>query len=187
MAAQVQKFPLSRTSPAVRTAGILLGCIASLLLGACKTAPMPKGIENAKNFDPNKFEGTWHEIARSNNVQETGLTHVSTHYRRAAMGKWLVNTRAWDGANGIWVGSTYASTTPSTGTPASFKISRNEVRHVVIIDNEHTLALVCGKRYRDFWIVSKSPTPDQSRVERLMTVALDAGFPVKDAFYVPTR
>jgi apolipoprotein D and lipocalin family protein len=187
MAAQVQKFPSFNRYPAIRSAGLMIGCIASLFLGACKTAPMPKGIENAKNFDPNKFEGTWYEIARSNNVPEAGLTHVTTHYRRAAKSKWLINTRAWDGVNGIWVGSTHVSTTPPTGSPASFQISRREARHVVIIDNEHTLALVCGERYRDFWIVSKSPTPDQSRVARLMTVALDAGFPVKEAFYVPAR
>jgi len=148
---------------------------------------MPKGIETAKNFDLNKFEGVWYEIARSNNPQEAGLTHVTSQYRRAVDGKWLINTRAWDGANGTWVGSTRISKTPAVGTPASFVLSRGNPRNVVIVDNEHTLALVCGKHYRDFWIISKSPRPDQARLERLMMVALDAGFPVKEAFYVPTR
>jgi apolipoprotein D and lipocalin family protein len=147
---------------------------------------MPKGIETAKNFDPYKFEGIWHEIARSNNAQEAGLSHVTSQYRRAADGKWLINTRAWDGANGAWVGSSRISP-PTAGTHASFKLGHGNSRHVVIIDNDHTLALVCGKHYNDFWIVSKSQNPEQSRLERLMMVALDAGFPVKEAFYVPTR
>jgi apolipoprotein D and lipocalin family protein len=187
MAAKVQKFPTFTPFHQLRTTVMVIGSLATLLLGACKTASMPKGIETAKNFDLHKFEGVWHEIARSNNGQEAGLTHVTSQYRRAADGKWLINTRAWNGATGDWVGSTRVSPTPAAGTPASFQLGHGNPRHVVIIDNDHTLALVCGKHYRDFWIISKSPTPDQSRLERLMMVALDAGFPVKDAFYVPTR
>jgi apolipoprotein D and lipocalin family protein len=187
MAAKDQKFPTFTPFTPLRTTIMVLGSLATLLLGACKTGHMPKGIETAKNFDLHKFEGVWHEIARSNNAQETGLTHVTSQYRRAADGKWLINTRAWDGANGDWVGSTHISSTPAAKTPASFKLGRGNTRNVVIIDNDHTLALVCGKHYREFWIISKSPTPDQSRLERLMTVALDAGFPVRDAFFVPTR
>jgi apolipoprotein D and lipocalin family protein len=200
MAAQVQKFPTSTPFPQICTTVVVLGSLATLFLGACKT--MPKGIETAKNFNLQKFEGVWHEIARSNNAQEAGLTHVTSQYRRMADGKWLINTRAWDGANGDWVGSTRISTistaaktaegkpsaeNPTSGNPASFQLGHGNPRHVVIIDNDHTLALVCGKHYRDFWIISKSPTPEQSRLERLMTLALDAGFPVKEAFFVPTQ
>ena len=83
MAAQVQKFPISNPFPPLRTAGMVLGCLATLVLGACKSIPLPKGIETAKNFDLNKFEGIWHEIARSNNAEEAGLTHVTSQYRRA--------------------------------------------------------------------------------------------------------
>jgi apolipoprotein D and lipocalin family protein len=191
MVVQVQKLP----SPAARllspvkntTLGCLLALMTSLLLGACQTARLPKGIETAKNFNLHKFEGTWYEIARSNNPDEAGLTHVTSQYRRGANGKWLVNTRAWQGANGRWVGSSSVSTTPDLRRPASFKLSSRDTRHVVIIDNEHTLALMCGSKYTDFWVVSKSPSPDHERVERLMAVALDAGFPVKGAFFVPTR
>ena len=187
MAAKAQKFPTFTPTAQIRTTLVVLGSFATLLLGACKTAPMPRGIEPAKNFNSQKFEGVWYEIARSNNSPEAGLTHVTSQYRRAADGKWLINMRAWDGANGDWVGSTRTSPTPAAGTPASFKLGHGDARHVVIIDNDHTLALVCGKHYRDFWIISKSPNPEQSRMERLMMVALDSGFPVKEAFYVTTR
>jgi len=187
MAAQVQKFPPTHPFPPLRTIGMVFGCFATLVLGACKATPVPKGIETAKNFDMNKFEGIWHEIARSNNAEEAGLTNVTSQYRRGADGKWLINTRAWDGAKGIWVGSTRVSTTPATGKPASFSLGHGNPRHVVIIDNDHTIALVCGKYYRDFWILCKSPNPDQARLDRLMMVAQDAGFPVREAFYVPVR
>jgi apolipoprotein D and lipocalin family protein len=187
MAAQFQMFPSVTPRTTVRLFGMVLGSLTLFLFGACKSAPMPKGIETAKNFDLHKFEGIWYEIARSNMAEEAGLTQVTSQYRRAADGKWLINTRAWDGAHGVWLGSTRVSKTPTQGTPASFQLNHGNPRHVVIIDNEHTIALVCGKRYRDFWIISKSPVPDQTRLERLMMVALDAGFPVKGAFFVPTR
>jgi apolipoprotein D and lipocalin family protein len=187
MAAQSQPpspFPLNLS---FRRASVLLGALATLSLGACKTAPAPKGIETAKNFDPLKFEGIWYEIARNNVAEEKGFTHVTSQYRRATDGKWLINTRAWDGSHGTWVGSTHLSPKLSGTKQASFLLGHGNPRHVVVVDNEHTIALVCGKRYNDFWIISKSPTPDQSRLERLMMVALNTGFPVKGAFFVPTR
>lgn len=187
MAAQSQTPTPSTLIPPLRSAGLALGALAMLSLGACKIAPAPKGIETAKNFDPVKFEGTWYEIARNNVADEKGLTHVTSQYRRAADGKWLISTRAWDGSHGIWVGSTHHSPKPSKTQPASFTLGHGNPRHVVVVDNEHTIALVCGKRYTDFWIIAKSPAPDQTRLERLMMVALNTGFPVKGAFFVPTQ
>lgn len=187
MAAQFQPPTPSPLIFSLRRAGVLLGALATLSLGACKIAPAPKGIETAKNFDPLKFEGTWYEIARNNVADEKGFTHVTSQYRRGVDGKWLINTRAWDGFHGAWVGSTHLSPEPSAAKPASFMLGRGNPRHVVIVDNEHTIALVCGKRYTDFWIISKSPTPDHSRLERMMMVALNTGFPVKGAFFVPTQ
>lgn len=187
MAAQSQKPTFSFLILPLRRAGLALGALATLSLGACKSAPAPKGIETAKNFDPLKFEGIWYEIARNNVADEKGFTHVTSQYRRAADGKWLINTRAWDGSHGDWVGSTHVSPKLSKTKQASFLLGHGNPRHVVIVDNEHTIALVCGKRYTDFWIISKSPTPDQSRLERMMTVALNTGFPVKGAFFVPTQ
>lgn len=187
MAAQSQPPTPSPLLLTFRHAGALFGALATLSLGACKTTPAPKGIETAKNFDPLKFEGTWYEIARNNVADEKGLTHVSSQYRHAADGKWLINTRAWDGSQGAWVGSTHISPKPHKTKPASFLLGHGNPRHVVAVDNEHTIALVCGKQYTDFWILSKSPTPEQSRVERMMLVALNSGFPVKGAFFVPTH
>jgi lipocalin len=60
-------------------------------------------------------------------------------------------------------------------------------RHVIVIDNDHTLALVCGPNQQDFSIISKSTDPDAARLERIMTQAQAAGFPVREAFWVPTK
>lgn len=185
----------SQPKPApTRSHGILtaaLGCVfamtAMTTMTGCKTSPPPIGLEGAKNFNLNKFSGEWHEIARSNIKEENGLTQVSTKFTRMQDGNWLITSRAWNTAKGRWVGSQKVSKKPPFYAHTSFMLGFWQPRHVVIIDNDHTLAVVCGKNYRQFWILSKNPEPEQSRLDTILALAEAAGFPVKEAFYVPTR
>lgn len=41
---------------------------------------VPKGITPVKNFDANKYLGTWYEIARLDHSFERGLDHISATY-----------------------------------------------------------------------------------------------------------
>jgi len=183
---------LNQPSPAPHSASLtgrslLLGGILALAsLSSCSTSkPIPKGVEVAKNFDPLRFEGTWYELARTNHPDEAGLTRVSANYKRNADGTWLVSDRAWNNATGAWVGSQRIA--KSEPTPGSFKLKHAKPRNVVFIDSEHSMAVVCSNTYRQFWVISKNPEPDHNRFDRMLALAQDAGFPVKEAFVVPTR
>ncbi len=162
---------------------LLSGVVALLTLTGCST--VPKGLETARNFDPLRFEGTWHEIARTNHPDEAGLTRVSTNFKRTPDGNWLLTDRAWSNAEGTWVGG--ARTAKSGDVPGSFKVRHSKPRYVAMIDSEHTMAVVCSSTINQFWLLSKNPEPDSSRTERMLGLAQEAGFPVKEAFFVPTR
>jgi apolipoprotein D and lipocalin family protein len=169
----------------IRFLGALL--LASLLpLTGCVSSLPPKGLRTANNFDAHRFQGTWHEILRYNSRDEAGLTRVTSNYRQQADGKWVVTDRAWKNAEGHWVGSTTSIKDPDK-SPGTFRLMFHKPRHVIVIDNDHTLALVCGPNQQDFSIISKSTDPDAARLERIMTQAQAAGFPVREAFWVPTK
>lgn len=139
----------------------------------------------AKNFDPLRFEGTWYELARTNHPDEGGLTRVTSTYIRKNDGTWLVTDRAWSNADGAWVGSERAAKPGEF--PASLRLKHAKPRNIVLIDSEHTMALVCSNTYRQFWIISKNPDPEPARFDKMLSAAQEAGFPVKEAMVLPTR
>ncbi len=169
----------------LKTPVLLGGVLAACCFSSCTTAKVPKGVQLAKNFDPLRFEGTWYELARSNHPDQAGLTRVSATYKRNPDGSWLVTDRAWSNAEGIWLGSERKG--KNGASQASFKLKHAKPRHIVIIDPEHTMALVCSNTYRQFWIISKNPEPEPTRFDRMISAAQEAGFPVKEAIALPTR
>lgn len=185
MAAQDPSLPSSSSFAfAAKLASLAGSALALLCLTSCATK-VPAGVVVAKNFDPLRFEGTWYELARTNHPDEAGLTRVTATYKRNSDGSWLVTDRAWSNAEGIWVGSERSA--KSGDQPANLKLKNAKPRNVVLIDSDHTMALVCSNTYRQFWIISKNPEPEPNRFDRMITAAQEIGFPVKEAIVLPTR
>jgi len=166
--------------------GAVLALTALLPLTGCVSAKPPKGVKLANNFDVRRFQGTWHEILRFNHPDEAGLTRVTARYSQQADGKWLVTDRAWQNATGQWVGSTTEIRKPEDH-PGTLRLRHNKPRHVVIIDNDHTVALICSTTAQHFSIIAKNLDPDPTRLERVIEQGRAAGFPIKEAFWVPTK
>jgi apolipoprotein D and lipocalin family protein len=185
MAAQDHTPQPHRGSASFLKIPLLFGsAFAAFCLSSCSSTT-PKGVVLAKNFDPLRFEGTWYELARTNHPDEAGLTRVSANYKRKSDGSWLISDRAWSNAEGMWLGSERKA--KSGKSPAVFKLRHANPRNVVVIDPEHTMALACSNTYRQFWILSKNPDPEPGRFDRMISVAQEAGFPVKELITLPTR
>lgn len=176
--------PLRGSASFLKTPLLLGSAFAAFCLSSCSSTA-PKGVVLAKNFDPLRFEGTWYELARTNHPDQAGLTRVSATYKRNSDGSWLVTDRAWSNTEGIWLGSQRSA--KSGETPAAFKLKHAKPRNVVLIDPEHTMALVCSDTYRQFWIISKNPEPEPSRFDRMISAAQEAGFPAREVITLPTR
>ena len=189
MAALVQRTPLRSSMPKTLLSkfGLHAATVLALLpLSGCVIQPPPKGLKTANNFDARRFQGTWHEILRYNCPDEAGLTRVTATYSKQGNGTWVVTDRAWKNTAGQWVGSTSEIRDPEK-TQGTLLLKYRKPRHVIFIDNDHTLALVCGPNAQHFSIISKSLLPDSARLERIMAQAEDAGFPMREAFWVPTK
>ena len=56
----------------------MLAVASSLILAGC--TGIPSGIRAVENFDVQRYQGTWYEIARLDHRFERGLTCVSATY-----------------------------------------------------------------------------------------------------------
>ncbi|MFD1008582.1 MULTISPECIES: lipocalin family protein [Oceanisphaera] len=76
---------------------ILLLCIVGLLAGC---TGMPEGVTPVKNFDSERYLGTWYEIARLDHSFEQGLEQVSAEYQQRDDGGLRVINRGIDAQSG---------------------------------------------------------------------------------------
>lgn len=166
---------------------LLLPLVPLLLTSGCQSSLTPKGLKAAKNFDGRKFEGTWHQILRSDIPEEAGLSCVSYQFQRVEQDEWTVILRGWNSAEGRWMGSTQKGVSLKEGAPGTIRLGLASPRTIAIIDDEHTMAVLCGKKFRHFAIFSKNPDPERQRLERMLAAAREVGFPVEETFFVPTR
>lgn len=75
--------------------------IAALFLLAGCTG-VPKGIEPVTGFDPERYLGTWYEIARLDHSFEEGLSQVTAEYTLNEDGSVKVVNRGYNQAKGEW-------------------------------------------------------------------------------------
>src|SRR5690606_33789535 len=106
-------------SPRISTVNRLLK-IAALaavgLLGAC--TGVPEGLTPVKDFDGERYLGTWYEIARLDHSFERGLSKVSATYSRREDGGIRVLNRGFNSAEGEWSeaeGRAYFTQGPEVG------------------------------------------------------------------------
>lgn len=166
------------------------------LFSACATAKvsppkMPEGTRLAANFDPERFEGRWYQIARIPNLAEAGTTMCSSNYSRNVDGTWEVFDMAWHNAAGRWIGKNFTTSKPTPEPtpvrPGNFVFPKAPPRHVLVVDAPHRYALVSGPDHKTLWLLSKEASPDEGRVHSMLEQAKGLGFPIEQVTFLPLR
>jgi len=160
--------------------------LAAALLAAC--AQIPDGVEAVSGFDPQRYLGTWYEIARLDHRFERGLDNVTATYSARADGGIDVLNRGFDRDRGEW---------REARGRARFVGPRDEARlevsffgpfyggyNVVDLDPDYRLALVAGPNRSYLWILSREADPPREAVERLVARAEQLGFATSELVYV---
>jgi apolipoprotein D and lipocalin family protein len=165
--------------------GLLL--VLLLLAGGC-TAP-PAGVQPVTGFDPQRYLGTWYEIARLDHRFERGLTRVSANYRRRTDGGLDVVNRGYDPDTGAWkeaTGKAYFTGTQDTGSlRVSFFGPFYGGYHVIGLDRQdYAWAMVCGPDRDYLWILARTPNPDEAIIDRLLQQAASLGFATDELVFV---
>ncbi|MGL5409107.1 MAG: lipocalin family protein, partial [Shewanella sp.] len=71
----------------------ILFMICTLILSGC--LGMPRNVEPIKDFNLDRYLGTWYEIARLDHSFERGLTHVNAQYSLKQDGGVMVINRGF--------------------------------------------------------------------------------------------
>lgn len=161
-----------------------------LTLAGCSLAP-PEGTAPVTGFEPDRYLGTWYEVARLDHRFERGLEAVTAEYGRREDGGLSVVNRGWDTDEDAWEearGKAYFQGDPDT---ASLKVSFFGPfyggYHVLALDrsaSDYGYALVSGPNRDYLWILSRTPVLPAETLERLVERARSLDFPVEELVIV---
>lgn len=149
---------------------------------------IPKGVEAVKDFDQQKYLGTWYEIARLDYRWEKNLDHVTATYSLNNNGTIKVDNKGYDYIEKKWkqsIGKAKAVNEPTEGRlKVSFFGPFYAGYNVIAIYGDYKYALVIGSDTDYMWILSRETTiPDDVR-EQFLTKAKQIGVKTENLVWV---
>ena len=150
----------------------------ALLLAGC--TGVPEGVQPVRGFNPERYLGTWYEIARLDHSFERGLVQVTATYTKREDGGIDVLNRGYDPVTGAWKeaeGRAYFIAGPDL---ASLKVSFFGPfyggYHVFALDPDYGWALISGPTREYLWILARQPQLPAEVLDDLLDKARSAGF-----------
>lgn len=163
--------------------------IFSLVLSACSR--MPEGIEPVTDFDINRYQGRWYEIARLDHRFERGLEQVTASYSALDDGTLRVVNRGFSTNSNEWedaVGRARFTGDRSVGALevsffgfffgdyVVFELDREDYQYAFVTGSINTL-----------WFLSRTPTVDDALKERFIRLTRDYGYDSSEIIFVPQK
>jgi apolipoprotein D and lipocalin family protein len=170
----------------------LLMVFALHALSAC--TGIPKGVEAVSAINPDRYLGSWYEIARLDHSFERGLEKVTATYTTNPDGSIkVINTgydpenKNWKSAEGkaVFIDDVNKDQTRTGRLKVSFFGPFYSSYNIIDLDIEHyQYAVVCGPNKSYFWILSRVPTLDKKKLDQLVQKAKSLGFKTDQFIYV---
>jgi apolipoprotein D and lipocalin family protein len=149
---------------------------------------IPDGVQPVEDFDVERYQGTWYEIARLDHGFERGLSNVTATYTLRADGGVNVVNRGYDQVGETWEeadGKAYLVGEPEVGRlKVSFFGPFYGAYNVIQLDDDYRWSLVAGPDRSYLWILARTPDLDAQTRHRLLKFASQLGFPVDDLVWV---
>lgn len=149
-----------------------------LLLAAC-TSP-PSGITPVR-FDPDRYLGTWYEIARLDHSFQRGDASATATYAANPDGTIAVTNRGWrpDGTERSVEGTArFLGDRDIASLAVAFRWPFEGGYHVIRLDPEYRIALVSGPTRDYLWLLSRTPTLPEPVIADWLETARRLGYPV---------
>lgn len=164
----------------------LIALTITLNLTAC--SEKPADISPVKNFQAEKYLGTWYEIARLDNRFEKGLTHVSATYGLRDDGGISVLNRGYSSKSNEWkesLGKAYFVEDKNTAyLKVSFFGPFYGAYVVFDLDENYQYSLVTGNDKTYFWLLARTPNISGDVKARLLEKATALGFDTTKLVFV---
>ncbi|NJL07183.1 MAG: lipocalin [Bacteroidales bacterium] len=157
--------------------------IGALVVAALGLMPATAGA-----FSPERFLGTWHEVARIEPLFERGLIRVQATYGKLPDGRISVFNRGFDPASGQW--RSIQGTARFIGDPREGRLSVtffppfSAGLNIVAVAPDYSWAVLAGEGRMFAWLLARTPNPSRHVRQRLMSEAKRAGIAI-DRFTFP--
>ncbi|MBT8137596.1 MAG: lipocalin family protein [Gammaproteobacteria bacterium] len=153
----------------------LLACL--LLLSGC--LGMPENAAAVRDFDLQRYLGTWYEIARLDHRFERGLTGIQADYSLRDDGGVRVLNSGYDIASGerkTAEGKAYFIGDPNVGRlKVSFFGPFYGAYNIIELDPDYRYAMIIGPDTDYLWILAREPQLDPAILQRLIDKAAALG------------
>jgi len=176
---KVFKYQDLKLNKMKRTFKSLFIAFASIFgLTACaETPPSPDVI---RNFELNKYLGTWYEIARLDHSFERGLSNVTAYYSLRSDGKVKVINRGFKTKSNTWSESVGKAKFAGSKSIGSLKVSFfgpfYGAYNIVKLDENYQYALIISNGFDYMWLLSRTKTMPEDIKQQYMKRATDLGF-----------
>ena len=162
---------------------------ATLLLTSC--SGIPDSVEAIKDFELDRYLGTWYEIARLDHRFERGLEDVTATYSLREDGGVNVVNRGFNVGSNAWEeaeGKAYFVGEPTVGRlKVSFFGPFYGGYNIIELDRtNYAWSMVAGPDRSYLWILSRTPSIDPVIRDRLLSKAESLGF-ATDELIFPTH
>jgi apolipoprotein D and lipocalin family protein len=164
-----------------------MALLAVLLLGGCTGTP--DGVVVVKDFEIDRYLGTWYEVARLDHRFERGLSQITANYSWRDDGGVHVVNRGYNVADDEWeeaIGKAYFVGDSNVGQlKVSFFGPFYGGYNIIELDKEgYQYSLVAGPDRDYLWILSRTPQLDEATLETLVDKARDLGFATDELIFV---
>ncbi len=125
-----------------------------------------------KNFDLNKYLGTWYEIARYDNWFEKNLINVKAEYSLLENGKVKVINSGYNKKSGKYEtidGIAYLPVKDIGQLKVSFFRPFYSDYNIVILGENYQYAVIIGKGKKYLWILSREQKMPEKLYQNLLT------------------
>jgi apolipoprotein D and lipocalin family protein len=163
-----------------------LAWIACAMLAGC--SQIPGGVEPVREFEPERYLGTWYEVARLDHGFERGLSRVTATYEAREDGGIDVLNRGYDAAKKEWREARGRARFVGPRDVAELEVSFFGPFYggynVIDLDAAYSIALVAGPSRSYLWILARRPDPPRGEIDRLVARARALGFDTGSLVYV---
>jgi apolipoprotein D and lipocalin family protein len=168
--------------------GLLIIGGLMLISGLTSCAPTTANIPAVKEFEPEKYLGTWYEIARLPNSFEKGLSDITATYKLRKDGGIDVLNRGYNTGKMQWSevsGKAYFTGERNTGElEVTFFWPFYGAYKIIHLDKNYRYAMVTSNRMTYLWILSRTPEMPANIKSQFVQQAAALGFPVAQLIFV---
>ncbi len=162
--------------------------IAMLGIAITACTGLPDGVESVDTVDPERYLGTWYEIARLDHSFERGLSDVTATYGKREDGGISVLNRGYNVEDAKWNQAEGKAYPLREGDYSQLKVSFFGPFYggynVVALDADYQWAMVVGPNRGFLWILAREPSLPAPVLAELVAKAEALEFPTDELIYV---